>query len=159
MKSEIAGARSHASSSSRPSSRIVPLATCTAPACFLGGSWAAAAAAPSSSTADTQHDVRRRNITTQISRRVGCTGEAVKGWMIIARQGLASFVLLIFPMRFQNRSDAGRQLAEKLDRYANRDDVVVLALPRGGLPVAYEVASRLGAPLDVFLVRKLGVPA
>jgi predicted phosphoribosyltransferase len=62
-------------------------------------------------------------------------------------------------MRFQNRSDAGRQLAEKLDRYANRDDVVVLALPRGGLPVAYEVASRLRAPLDVFLVRKLGVPA
>jgi erythromycin esterase-like protein/predicted phosphoribosyltransferase len=62
-------------------------------------------------------------------------------------------------MRFPNRSDAGRQLAEKLDRYANRDDVVVLALPRGGLPVAYEVASRLGAPLDVFLVRKLGVPA
>src|ERR1051325_4378902 len=61
-------------------------------------------------------------------------------------------------MRFQNRSDAGRQLASKLSTYAGRDDVVVLALPRGGVPVAFEVARALGAPLDVFLVRKLGVP-
>src|ERR1700752_2859487 len=59
---------------------------------------------------------------------------------------------------FQNRSDAGRQLAKKLLRYADRRDVLVLALPRGGVPVAYEVARALHAPLDVFLVRKLGVP-
>src|SRR6202007_3062982 len=49
-------------------------------------------------------------------------------------------------------------LAEKLEEYRNRNDVVVLGLPRGGVPVAYEVAKRLHAPLDVFIVRKLGVP-
>ena len=59
---------------------------------------------------------------------------------------------------FRDRSDAGRQLAAQLGRYAGRPDVVVLALPRGGVPVGYEVARELGAPLDVFLVRKLGVP-
>jgi len=59
---------------------------------------------------------------------------------------------------FRDRYDAGRQLAGKLAHYAGRSDVLVLALPRGGLPVAYEVARALGAPLDVFLVRKLGVP-
>jgi erythromycin esterase-like protein/adenine/guanine phosphoribosyltransferase-like PRPP-binding protein len=59
---------------------------------------------------------------------------------------------------FRDRSEAGRVLAEKLAHYANRPDVVVLALPRGGVPVAYEVARALGAPLDVFVVRKLGVP-
>src|SRR5207244_6193258 len=59
---------------------------------------------------------------------------------------------------FPNRAEAGRLLAEKLDKYAGRDDVLVLGLPRGGVPVAYEVAQRLGAPLDVFVVRKLGVP-
>jgi putative phosphoribosyl transferase len=61
-------------------------------------------------------------------------------------------------MLFQDRHDAGRQLAVRLLPYAGRDDVVVLALPRGGVPVGYEVARALGAPLDVFLVRKLGVP-
>jgi predicted phosphoribosyltransferase len=59
---------------------------------------------------------------------------------------------------FQNRAAAGRLLAEKLQKYHNRDDVIVLGLPRGGVPVAYEVAHSLGAPLDVFIVRKLGVP-
>jgi predicted phosphoribosyltransferase len=59
---------------------------------------------------------------------------------------------------FSNRTEAGRQLAEKLVKYAGRDDVIVLGLPRGGVPVAYEVAKRLGVPLDVFIVRKLGVP-
>ena len=59
---------------------------------------------------------------------------------------------------FPNRTEAGRQLAENLDKYAGRDDVIVLGLPRGGVPVAYEVAKRLRAPLDVFIVRKLGVP-
>jgi predicted phosphoribosyltransferase len=62
------------------------------------------------------------------------------------------------PKRFRNRTDAGRQLAGKLAPYADRPDVVVLALPRGGVPVASEVARALGAPLDVFVVRKLGVP-
>jgi predicted phosphoribosyltransferase len=61
-------------------------------------------------------------------------------------------------LRFQDRQDAGRRLAEKLMAHANDPDVIVLALPRGGVPVAYEVALALHAPLDVFLVRKLGVP-
>jgi putative phosphoribosyl transferase len=59
---------------------------------------------------------------------------------------------------FPNRAEAGRLLAEKLAQYAGRDDVIVLGLPRGGVPVAYEVARALGVPLDVFIVRKLGVP-
>jgi putative phosphoribosyl transferase len=59
---------------------------------------------------------------------------------------------------FHDRRDAGRQLAAKLSQLAGRDDLVVLGLPRGGVPVAYEVARALGAPLDVFVVRKLGVP-
>ena len=59
---------------------------------------------------------------------------------------------------FRDRREAGRLLASKLAAYANRPDVLVLALPRGGVPVADEVARALGAPLDVFLVRKLGVP-
>ena len=62
------------------------------------------------------------------------------------------------PQRFRDRNEAGRRLAEKLRAYANRPDVLVLALPRGGVPVAYEIARALGAPLDVFVVRKLGVP-
>jgi predicted phosphoribosyltransferase len=59
---------------------------------------------------------------------------------------------------FRDRRDAGRVLATILERFASRDDVVVLALPRGGVPVGFEVARALGAPLDVFVVRKLGVP-
>ncbi|HJW37175.1 MAG TPA: phosphoribosyltransferase [Candidatus Udaeobacter sp.] len=59
---------------------------------------------------------------------------------------------------FANRIEAGRLLAEKLVKYAGRADVIVLGLPRGGVPVAFEVAHRLGALLDVFIVRKLGVP-
>lgn len=59
---------------------------------------------------------------------------------------------------FRDRSDAGRQLATRLTPYASRAGVAVLALPRGGVPVAAEVAARLAAPLDVFVVRKLGVP-
>lgn len=61
--------------------------------------------------------------------------------------------------RFRDRFDAGRQLAAKLHRYAGRPDVVVLALPRGGVPVASEVARALNAPLDVLVVRRLQVPA
>jgi putative phosphoribosyl transferase len=59
--------------------------------------------------------------------------------------------------RFADRADAGRHLAAGLHKYRDRD-VVVLGLPRGGIPVAYEVATALGAPLDVLVVRKLGVP-
>ena len=59
---------------------------------------------------------------------------------------------------FPNRAEAGRLLAEKLEKYADRNDVIVLGLPRGGVPVAYEVAKSLRVPLDVFIVRKLGVP-
>jgi putative phosphoribosyl transferase len=61
-------------------------------------------------------------------------------------------------MLFQDRYEAGRFLASKLTGFANRSDLVVLALPRGGVPVAFEVARALNAPLDVFMVRKLGVP-
>ncbi len=60
--------------------------------------------------------------------------------------------------KFRNRFDAGRMLAGRLDSYAGRTDILVLALPRGGVPVGYEVARALDAPLDVFVVRKLGVP-
>jgi len=62
------------------------------------------------------------------------------------------------PSRFRDRADAGRYLGELLTNYAGRNNVVVLALPRGGVPVGLEVALALGAPLDVFVVRKLGVP-
>src|SRR5437773_2504429 len=60
--------------------------------------------------------------------------------------------------QFFNRTEAGQILAENLSNYANREGVVVLALPRGGVPVAAEVARRLNVPLDVFVVRKLGLP-
>ena len=61
-------------------------------------------------------------------------------------------------MRYRDRRQAGRALASQLADYAGREDVLVLALPRGGVPVGFEVAQALHAPLDVFLVRKLGVP-
>ena len=62
------------------------------------------------------------------------------------------------PSRFHDRAEAGRRLADELRKYAGRPDVIVLALPRGGVPVAFEVARALRAPLDVFIVRKLGMP-
>jgi putative phosphoribosyl transferase len=61
-------------------------------------------------------------------------------------------------MTFLNRVDAGRRLAKKLGAYASQKDVIVLGIPRGGVPVAFQVAAELEAPLDVFVVRKLGVP-
>src|SRR5947199_7254900 len=61
-------------------------------------------------------------------------------------------------MLYKNRIEAGRKLAARLDHYRDQPDVLVLGLPRGGVPVAYEVAQALHAPLDVFIVRKLGVP-
>jgi predicted phosphoribosyltransferase len=65
----------------------------------------------------------------------------------------------MMPARYRNRTEAGRLLAAELRYYAGRADVIVLALPRGGVPVGYEVARALHAPLDVFIVRKLGVPS
>jgi putative phosphoribosyl transferase len=61
-------------------------------------------------------------------------------------------------MQFQNRADAGHMLAQKLTTYANRPDVLVLGLPRGGVPVAYQIARTLHVALDIFIVRKLGAP-
>jgi predicted phosphoribosyltransferase len=61
-------------------------------------------------------------------------------------------------MIFSDRAEAGRILASKLTNYKGRTDAVVLALPRGGIPVAYEIGRELGLPIDVFVVRKLGVP-
>jgi putative phosphoribosyl transferase len=61
-------------------------------------------------------------------------------------------------MVFKNREDAGRQLANQLTAYADLEDVIVLGLPRGGVPVAFEIARKLHVPLDVFLSRKLGIP-
>src|SRR5207247_7732546 len=73
-------------------------------------------------------------------------------WMLARRKGDMK------QRPFRDRTEAGRLLAAKLTAYANRPDVIVLALPRGGVPVAYEVARALNAPMDIFLVRKLGVP-
>lgn len=61
-------------------------------------------------------------------------------------------------LKFRDRTEAGQSLAARLSSYANRPDVLVLALPRGGVPVAYEIAQALNVPLDICLVRKLGVP-
>lgn len=61
-------------------------------------------------------------------------------------------------LQFKDRRDAGKTLARELSRYAQCTDVLILALPRGGVPVAYEVALAVNAPLDVFIVRKLGLP-
>jgi len=61
-------------------------------------------------------------------------------------------------MRFQNRTDAGHRLAAQLTAFAHQSEILVLALPRGGVPVAFEIAQRLHAPLDVWVVRKLGAP-
>lgn len=60
--------------------------------------------------------------------------------------------------RFKNRKDAGSRLAQQLDAYKDQADVIVLGLPRGGMPVAEQVARQLGAPLDLFMVRKVGIP-
>ena len=61
-------------------------------------------------------------------------------------------------MIFTNRQEAGRKLSSLLGKYANREDVIVLGVPRGGVPVAFEVATALNLPLDIFVLRKLGVP-
>lgn len=61
-------------------------------------------------------------------------------------------------MIFENRQEAGRRLASSLAKFKNHDDVIVLGIPRGGIPIAFEVATKLNLPLDVFVLRKLGVP-
>src|SRR5882672_9022842 len=93
-----------------------------------------------------QHHAIRGCRATQVARRSPWLGAASE-----RSQEMASSPNGLF----RDRHEAGRALAED---YRGRDDVVVLALPRGGVPVGYEVATALGAPLDVFLVRKLGVP-
>src|SRR5437879_7470507 len=85
-------------------------------------------------------------------RSATCTKQMRLTWRLIMRTGKME------PRPFHDRTEAGQLLAGKLAAYANRADVIVLGLPRGGVPVAYEVARALHAPLDVFLVRKLGVP-
>src|SRR5438477_1745164 len=80
-------------------------------------------------------------------------------WSAICSAGIPSGGTMRRPeYRFADRREAGRVLAERLTDYRDREDVIVLALPRGGVPVAYEVAEALHAPIDVFIVRKLGVP-
>jgi putative phosphoribosyl transferase len=79
-----------------------------------------------------------------------------RGNIILARPEPVNMVPFI--TQFRDRTEAGKLLASKLSGYANRKDVLVLALPRGGVPVALEVAKELNAPLDIFVVRKLGVP-
>jgi predicted phosphoribosyltransferase len=76
----------------------------------------------------------------------------------VAAANLRIFVSIMGLNRFKNREDAGMRLAELLDNFAYRPDVTVLALPRGGVPVGFALARELHAPLDVMLVRKLGVP-
>jgi predicted phosphoribosyltransferase len=87
---------------------------------------------------------------------VATEANAVGGAAACSVRGLQRQINM--PMRFHDRAEAGQQLAARLQDYAGRPDVIVLALPRGGVPVAYEVARGLQAPLDVFVVRKLGMP-
>jgi predicted phosphoribosyltransferase len=81
-----------------------------------------------------------------------------EGIAIAAGEGMSLFAAGQNRTRYADRREAGRVLAARLQDYAGRSDVVVLALPRGGVPVGYEVAQALNAPLDVFVVRKLGLP-
>src|SRR5213594_593344 len=84
--------------------------------------------------------------------------EAINAQTAVPNQAVDMEKSYMKPRFFRDRREAGQLLATKLTAYANRPDVLVLALPRGGVPVAYEVARALNAPLDIFLVRKLGVP-
>src|SRR5258706_13053893 len=99
---------------------------------------------------------RRRWRGATVSPTVRSADRAAQGGLQMGGRDMNP--TLVRPGLFRDRREAGRVLAEKLAAYANRPDVVVLALPRCGVPVAYEVARRLVAPLDVFVVRKLGVP-
>ena len=92
-----------------------------------------------------------------VPKGIPSAGPRLRHERVGARHSTAAGPISTSP--FRDRRDAGRQLAERLTRFADRADVVVLALPRGGVPVAAEIAARLHAPLDVFLVRKLGVPS
>src|SRR5205807_5522203 len=87
--------------------------------------------------------------------RCMCSGRKIQQPLI---ERPLTFSIEVQSMIYRDRIDAGKQLAARLADYADRDDVLVLALPRGGVPVAYEVAKALRVSLDIFLVRKLGVP-
>jgi putative phosphoribosyl transferase len=93
------------------------------------------------------------SIPTDVLLAHGTNGTSRRAPLVFLQDAFAGCYML-----FQDRYEAGRVLASKLMQYANRPDVVVLSLPRGGVPVGYEVARALNAPLDVFVVRKLGVP-
>jgi putative phosphoribosyl transferase len=89
-----------------------------------------------------------------------------RGWVGAARssslcdsqeRGVVRAAILVM-RAFRDRRDAGRKVAQRFDAFAGKSDVIVLALPRGGVPIAYEIAMRIGAPLDILVVRKLGVP-
>src|SRR5437016_1808219 len=88
----------------------------------------------------------------------GCWSTSRESFPDDQKRGGAGARAIVFERIFKDRSEAGRFLADKLSDYADRRDVIVLGLPRGGILVAYEVARKLQAPLDVFAVRKLGVP-
>src|ERR1700704_1616842 len=109
----------------------------------------------------TPQSMRRSANTSDVVRAMGfsvpprCKHDASEARLL----HFSSFIWsLAMDRPFANRREAGVELASKLRQYAGRDDVVVLALPRGGVPVAFEVAEALDAPLDIFLVRKLGLP-
>lgn len=87
--------------------------------------------------------------------RASVTGEVSER---LSPSNCLEILILSLTMKFSNRTQAGRLLAEKLTAYANRPDTLVLGLPRGGVPVAFEVAKALHLPLDICLVRKLGTP-
>ena len=126
----------------------------------MGGGVAAAIVAgalslgsPGGFSRERRHDVRALEPLTP------SMGSSWVGAFQTAVATTAQVALTCGMRRFRDRVDAGVQLAEKLAAYAERRDVLVLALPRGGVPVAYEVARRLRAPLDLLVVRKLGLPS
>src|SRR5258708_31442942 len=119
---------------------------------LLGTTPAGSTEAPCGSVEAPRHWFRRRELVSEPSRIPpaiwinGCTNRVTQERNHLPGAG------------FRDRREAGQQLAARLAPFARRDDIVVLALPRGGVPVAFEVARALQAPLDLFLVRKLGAP-
>jgi putative phosphoribosyl transferase len=101
---------------------------------------------------------RSENIATNRAKDLGVLGGLIPGELALQVDCTPTVTEEDFNMAFRDRSEAGKLLAQQLLHYRDRSDVLVLALPRGGVPVAFEVAKILHAPLDIFLVRKLGLP-